>query len=863
MKIKSVILLSIILLFLLCISTVNAENIDSIATDNNNEVIDNNTIKYEPGIDSKDLVKYYRNDSQFDVTIIGEDGNPVDKGINVDFILKTKTYSIKTNEIGISTLNINLLPGNYQITIKYANYTNVNNIKVLPPIITDNFVKYYNNGSNFEAKIIGEHGIPIDNAKVSFVVKGTTYTRYTNVNGIASLPIGLNPGSYTITTKYDKYSVNNNIMVLSPIVTKDLVKYYNNGSKFEAKIIGITTPTKVTFTVKKATYTKYTDKNGIASLPIGLSPGSYTITTKYDKYSVNNNIIVLSPIVTKDLVKYYNNGSKFEAKIIGITTPTKVTFTVKKATYTKYTDKNGIASLPIGLSPGSYTITTKYDKYSVNNNINVYYKIITSDIVKYYKNDTAFTITIADGNDNPIKGASVTCNYNGNVLKAITTATGTLKLIVNSDPGEYSVITSCAGKTIKNTVKVLKPFESNDLVKYLKNDSQFNVKVMDSHGNPVNNGVKVDVKVNNKVYPIYTDKNGIATLKINLNPGTYTLTTTYLGFSEKNTVKVLPRITSSDVTTTINEDFGFKIKILDGQGKPLQNGEVKFTLNGKESTTRTNNDGIATFTGKLNAGNYVIHYNADNIVGSNKIKVTNIITLETLKWGTGGDVTKNPSIKANMPKSDLITKIIQAAKSGTPLITLKGAEEGKTIFMNSGTHGNEISSQVAMLKMIAQLETTPVKGTVYIMPFICPKITELNIRRYNGDDLNRVAHISGKVSNKVLNLIVSLKCEAYSDFHCTQSPGVPGKDVIMGCASPTKNTVNLIKKVSQLSGFPTIIYEKAGNPYLGAIQDHANIKGIPSITCEVISKPGYMDKGSDVKSLKQINAYLKYNEVII
>ena len=784
MKIKSVILLSIILLSLLCISAVNAENIDSISTDNNDKVIDNNTIKYEPGIDSKDLVKYYRNDSQFDVTIIGEDGNPVDKGINVDFILKTKTYSIKTNEMGISTLNINLLPGNYQITIKYANYTNVNNIKVLPPIITDNLVKYYNNGSNFEAKIIGEHGIPIDNAKVSFVVKGTTYTRYTNVNGIASLPIGLNPGSYTI-------------------------------------------------------------------------------TTKYDKYSVNNNIIVLSPIVTKDLVKYYNNGSKFEAKIIGITTPTKVTFTVKKATYTKYTDKNGIASLPIGLSPGSYTITTKYDKYSVNNNINVYYKIITSDIVKYYKNDTAFTITIADGNDNPIKGASVTCNYNGNVLKAITTATGTLKLIVNSDPGEYSVITSCAGKTIKNTVKVLKPFESNDLVKYLKNNSQFNVKVMDSHGNPVNNGVKVDVKVNNKVYPIYTDKNGIATLKINLNPGTYTLTTTYLGFSEKNTVKVLPRITSSDVTTTINEDFEFKIKILDGQGKPLQNGDVKFTLNGKENTTRTNNEGIATFTGKLNAGNYVIHYNADNIVGSNKIKVTNIITVETLKWGTGGDVTKNPSIKANMPKSDLITKIIQAAKSGTPLITLKGAEEGKTIFMNSGTHGNEISSQVAMLKMIAQLETTPVKGTVYIMPFICPKITELNIRRYNGDDLNRVAHISGKVSNKVLNLIVSLKCEAYSDFHCTQSPGVPGKDVIMGCASPTKNTVNLIKKVSQLSGFPTIIYEKAGNPYLGAIQDHANMKGIPSITCEVISKPGYMDKGSDVKSLKQINAYLKYNEVII
>ncbi len=294
----------------------------------------------------------------------------------------------------------------------------------------------------------------------------------------------------------------------------------------------------------------------------------------------------------------------------------------------------------------------------------------------------------------------------------------------------------------------------------------------------------------------------------------------------------------------------------------MKNENVTFTVNGNTYVNPTDENGIATLNTSLNAGIYTLNYTVDGISETNKITFKNLVTMQILNWGTGGDITKNKAIKANLPKSDLVNKIVQAAKSGTPLLTFKGAGEGKTIFMNSGTHGNEISSQVAMLKMISKLETTPINGTVYVMPFICPKITEQNIRRYNNDDMNRVAHITGKVSNKVLNLMISLNCEAYGDFHCTQSPGVPGKDVIMGCASPTTETLDMIHEVARLSGFPTIIYEKATKPYLGAIGDHANIAGIPSITCEVVSVPGQMNAGSDVKSLKQITAYLTYNGII-
>ena len=48
--------------------------------------------------------------------------------------------------------------------------------------------------------------------------------------------------------------------------------------------------------------------------------------------------------------------------------------------------------------------------------------------------------------------------------------------------------------------------------------------------------------------------------------------------------------------------------------------------------------------------------------------------------------------------------------------------------MTAGVHGNELSSQVAAMQMIQYLEKHPIKGTVYIMPFMNPKGTAANVR---------------------------------------------------------------------------------------------------------------------------------------
>ena len=58
------------------------------------------------------------------------------------------------------------------------------------------------------------------------------------------------------------------------------------------------------------------------------------------------------------------------------------------------------------------------------------------------------------------------------------------------------------------------------------------------------------------------------------------------------------------------------------------------------------------------------------------------------------------------------------------------------------------------------------------------------------------------------------------------------------------------------------IYKKAGTEYPGALEDEVNLKGIPSVTCEVISPYGKIKKGSVSKSLLMMKTLLKYNKII-
>ena len=166
-------------------------------------------------VENKDLVKYYKNDSQYIVRLVNDDGSYVGAGEVVTFNINGVFYNRTTNSSGYAKLNINLNPGDYIITAEYGGCKVSNNITVLPILSANDLEMSYKDGSTFNATLLDGQGNIYPNQKVSFNVNGVFYYRTTNSLGIASLNINLMSGKYIITSSYNGYNIANTILITS------------------------------------------------------------------------------------------------------------------------------------------------------------------------------------------------------------------------------------------------------------------------------------------------------------------------------------------------------------------------------------------------------------------------------------------------------------------------------------------------------------------------------------------------------------------------------------------------------------------------------------------------------------------------
>ena len=319
---------------------------------------------------------------------------------------------------------------------------------------------------------------------------------------------------------------------------------------------------------------------------------------------------------------------------------------------------------------------------------------------------------------------------------------------------------------------------------------------------------------------------------------------------------------AKDISSTYGTIVYYEIKVLDKAGKPIEGQKVTFTIVGKGSVTKyTDAKGMASVSCNCPSGSYVIKYKVGKLTGFNKYTVKNKISLTVLNWGLKGDVTKNALIKKNMPNNAWVKKVVAATKKGIPLLTINGDKNGKVIFMTAGVHGNEISSQVAAMKMINYLTKTPIKGTVYFMPFVNVKAISKKVR-YTDKDFNRVADKSGTIPNKIVKLVKTYKCDAYGDFHTTKPGGAPGKNIVMGSKTPAAGSAKLTKYIAKNCKVNQRIYSYAGQQYPGAINDNVNKLGIPAVICEVMLPHNTVTTKTVTTSYNMMKYLLKYYSVI-
>ena len=179
-----------------------------------NNVSVENTITVLPTLIADNLVKYFRNASQFLISLIDGEGNTV-AGINITMNINGVFYNRTTNENGTAKLNINLAPGEYILTAidPLTGLMMSYNITVLPTLNATDLEMTYKDGSTFNVTVLDGQGKALANAKVTFNINGVLYNRYSNSNGIAKLNINLMAGEYIITSEYDGMRIANTITI--------------------------------------------------------------------------------------------------------------------------------------------------------------------------------------------------------------------------------------------------------------------------------------------------------------------------------------------------------------------------------------------------------------------------------------------------------------------------------------------------------------------------------------------------------------------------------------------------------------------------------------------------------------------------
>ena len=173
----------------------------------------NNITVLSTVVENRDIVKYYRNATQYTVTVLGADGNPVGEGKLVTFNINGVLYQRQTDASSIAQLNINLPPGNYVITASYDECSVSNDITVLPVLSASDLRMKYMDGSKFRATLLDGQGKPYAEQKVQFNVNGVLYSRTTDSNGQAELNIRLPSGEYIITSSYNGANIANKITI--------------------------------------------------------------------------------------------------------------------------------------------------------------------------------------------------------------------------------------------------------------------------------------------------------------------------------------------------------------------------------------------------------------------------------------------------------------------------------------------------------------------------------------------------------------------------------------------------------------------------------------------------------------------------
>ena len=542
-----------------------------------------------PTIIANDIVKYYRNGTQYYATFLDGQGNPL-ANTDVSFNINGVFYERKTNATGTARLNINLIPNEYILTAINTNdgYTSGNYVTVLSTIYSENLTKIYNDPKRFTVVLLDDQGNPLPYVNATFNINGVFYNRTTDESGIAGLNIRLLPNDYIITTYHPNgLQTGNSVKILASSSTTFLTEDYEYYTT-QKQIITTTLVDQLDFGIANqevvisagsASVNTKTDESGTAVATFDLIPGEYTVEYNYygvtpyqsskatSKLTVSEGIPLYFDIGNTTI--YYNKKETFDVTVCPLNDTAGVVnkpvyFTINGVTYSRLTDEKGTARLIINLNPGIYEVSYRFNSTPYQDTFDSTQILVIngststlsgSDItVGQYEGET-FPVYLSVG-DVGLPERDVIFNINGVNYTRTTDEFGLAELTINLGEGKYLIKYYYAGEdrigpssgqayvTVKQKIETSFEWLSSTIF-VGESDIDLMVILYDKDNNPIASK-EVLFEIGSKTYYATTDKDGIALINVNLSKGKYIVSYSFDGDEDYFSTLGYTEITVSD-----------------------------------------------------------------------------------------------------------------------------------------------------------------------------------------------------------------------------------------------------------------------------------------------------------------------------
>ena len=341
------------------------------------------SVKENVSLTAPDIKMYYKDGSKFKVTLKDKNKKAIAKA-KIKITIDGKSYEKVTDSKGKCSIELNLKSGSYTVLTSFAGTSKYNSksikstVTIKSTIKSSDFSKYYKNSAAYYATFYNQKGKLLKNSPSKFKINSKTYSVKTNAKGVGKVAIDLKPGKYSINAinSNTSESVSKTVTIKSLIESSDLTLKDGDSGKFNVKILNSygkpSANKKVKITVKGNTYTKNTNKSGIAILDVKLSSGKYNITTEYNGLKSVNHITVTKSVKTTGfshvtLIPNYAN----------VTVP----YAFKNALYTLKSGIDGIIKMPkstvftLQIGSNSYTVSASLKSDVDTTSSNMHYLI--------------------------------------------------------------------------------------------------------------------------------------------------------------------------------------------------------------------------------------------------------------------------------------------------------------------------------------------------------------------------------------------------------------------------------------------------------------------------------------------------------